>query len=65
MEVLRVDEPVHGFNPGDQRTDEDREHDRIPGPTLAPFAPQQERDAQRNRRERIAAVVDQIREQRH
>src|SRR3954447_189887 len=63
-QVLRVDQPLHRRVERDARGDEDREDDRHPGELLAARAAREERDAERDRRERVAAVVDQIREQR-
>ena len=50
--------------PGDARGDEDRRDDREPRPALGARAAQRERDPQRDRRQRVAGVVDQVGEQR-
>ena len=63
-EVLRVQEPLDRLVQGDAGGDEDRRDDGEPGELLAARAAQEERDAERDRGERVAEVVDQVREQR-
>ena len=62
-QCLRVDEPVQRFNPGNGRGDENGEHDRVARPPFTPIAPQPERDPERDGRERITRVVNQVGEQ--
>ena len=65
LEMLWMDEPGHGFVGRDAGRYEDREHHGISGPPFAALAPRQERDRERNRGERVAAVVDQVGEERN
>ena len=65
LEVLRMDEPAHGFEGRDAGRHEDREHHCVSGPPFAALAPRQEHDREGNRGERVAAVVDQVGEQRN
>ncbi len=48
-----------------ERRREDRDHDGIASQALGSFVASDERDAQRDRGERIAAVMNQVREQRN
>ena len=62
--MLRVDEALDRLVERDAGGDEDREHDGEPGQLLAAEAAQEERDPERDRRQRVAEVVDQVGEQR-
>lgn len=62
-QVLRVDETLHRLVERDAGGDENRKHDRETGEPLAADAAQQEGDAQRHRRQCVAEVVNQVREQ--
>ena len=62
--MLRVDEAHDRHVERDAGGDEDREDDGEPGESLAADAPQEERDSERDRGERVAEVVDQVGEQR-
>ena len=53
-----MDEPLDRLTESDERADEDREHDREPGPPLAARAPEVEGDPERHRGERVSEVVD-------
>ena len=59
----RVDEALDGLTERDQGADEDSEHHREAGPALAAGAAEEEGDAERDRRQRVAEVVDQVGEQ--
>ena len=59
-----MDEPLDRLTKSDERADEDREHDREPGPPLTARAPEVEGDPERHRGERVSEVVDQVGEQR-
>jgi hypothetical protein len=58
-----VDDPRDRFDAGDACGDEDRTDDEQACDPLGAFGPDQERDTERNRRERVAGVVDQVGEQ--
>ena len=58
-----MDEPLDGLTERDKGADEDCEHDSQPTQAFASRAPQVKGDAERNRRQSIAEVVDQICEQ--
>jgi hypothetical protein len=58
-----VDEPLDGLTECDKCADEDCEHDSQPTQAFAARAPQVKGNAERNRRQSIAEVVDQICEQ--
>jgi hypothetical protein len=62
-ELLRVDEAHDRLVERDYRRDQDREHDRKPDDLLAPHTAQDERDPERDRRQRVAGVMDQVRKQ--
>ncbi len=64
-QVLRVDKSLNGFVQGYERADQDRGDDSEPGPTLAARRAEVERNAERNRREAVAVVVDQVGEECH
>jgi hypothetical protein len=64
VEGVRVEQWVDGLDGGDTGRGEDRGHDRVPGPAFTSSADREERDAEWDRGERIADVVDQVREQR-
>ena len=61
---LRVDQPLNRFVERDAGRDEDGEHDGQPRKLLTSEAPQKEGDAERQRGQRVAEVVDQVGEQR-
>src|SRR5215211_2925001 len=63
-ELLRMDEALNRLVERDTGTDEDREDDEEPGKLLGTEAPQVEGDPERDRRRRVAEVVDQVGEQR-
>ena len=65
VEAVRVNQALDRFEGRDRCRHEDRQHHCVSGPLLAAFASGEERDAQRDRRERVAAVVDQVGEERH
>src|SRR5947208_701741 len=60
---LGVDEALEGLDAGDACADEDGGDDEQPGASLSELGAQQERDAERDGRERVAEVVDDVREQ--
>jgi hypothetical protein len=55
-----VDEALDRLTERDQGADEDREHDRNAGPALAAGAPQVEGDPERDCRQCVAEVVDEV-----
>jgi hypothetical protein len=59
-----VDEPVDGLNCGHAGAEKDGRDDREPGASLGHSRAQRERDAQRERCQRIAEVVDHVGQQR-
>ncbi len=61
---LRMDEAPDRLVERDTGGDEDGQHDGEPRELLAADAAQEERDSERHRGQRVAEVVDQIREQR-
>jgi tetratricopeptide (TPR) repeat protein len=61
-ERTRVDETLDRLNESDEGADEDGEHDAEPGNPLPARAAEEEREAERDRSQRIAEVVDQIRQ---
>ena len=63
-QVLWMDEPHDGCVEGDAGRDEDRKHDRDPRKSFATNATEVKGDSERDRRERIAEVVDDVGEQR-
>src|SRR5262245_28061672 len=63
-ELLRVDQPLDCLVERDTGRDEDGDDDRETGELLAAYRAEKERDCERDRRQRIAEVVDQIGEQR-
>ena len=65
VERSRVDQAVDGFECRDAGADEDRRDDEIPGALLGQERAQQKRDSERDRRERVSEVVDQVGEQGH
>ena len=60
-----IHEAAHRLHARHHRADEDRRHHSKPREPFRPPALQQERDAERHGGECVAAVVDQVREQRH
>ena len=60
----RVDEALDGLPERHERTDENCQHHRQPRPPLAACTAQEEGDAERNRRQRVAEVVDQVGQER-
>jgi hypothetical protein len=62
-QVLGVDKALDGLIQRDTRRDEDCEHNRQAGKLLAAEAAQKERDPEWDSSERIAEVVDQVREE--
>lgn len=62
-QVLRMDEALHRLVEGDAGRHEDCRHDRKPGEPLATHAPQEEGDSERDGGERVAEVVNQIRQE--
>ena len=61
---LLVDEPPHGLDTRDAGADEDRAHHEEPGDALRTLRLHQECDPERDGCQRVAEVVDQVREQR-
>lgn len=59
-QVLRVDEPRHCLVERNARGHEDGQDDEEPGKPLAARAAQVERNSERNSRERVAEVMNQI-----
>ena len=59
----RVDDPFDGLPERHERADEDGQHHRQAGPPLAACAPQEEGDGERDRRQRVTEVMDQVGEQ--
>ncbi len=59
-QVLGVNEALDRLVERDARGYEDRRDDRETGELLGAEAAQRERDAERNRRERVSDVVDQV-----
>ena len=62
-EMLGVNQSLDGLERRDGRRGEDREHDRVSGPPFAAVTAGKERDGERDRGQRVATVVDQVREQ--
>ena len=60
VQVLGMHESFDRLERGDRGRDEDCSDDRVAGPSLAPLAAEYERDAEGNRGERVAAVVNQV-----
>lgn len=56
----RVDKPAHGLDGSHERADEDGRDDREPCAPLGYLRAERERDAQRERSQRVAEVVDQV-----
>ena len=65
VDVLRVEQAVDGLEGGDARAEEDRRDDEVARALLRADRAQQERGTERDRRRRVADVVDQVGEQRH
>lgn len=63
-EIARVNQPIRRLDRGHRCGCEDRQHDGVTGPTLAPLTAEPERDAERNGGQRVTAVVDQVGKQR-
>jgi len=63
-EIARVDQAIDRFHRGYRRRREDRQHDRISRVRFAAVGSEPERNAQGNCCQRVAAVVDEIGEQR-
>src|SRR5260370_4837646 len=63
VEMLGMDQPEDRLDRGNRRGNENREDDRIPGPSFTAFTTRQKGDRERDRRERVAAIVAQVREQ--
>ncbi len=61
-ELLGLDQPLDRLPEGEAGGDEDGEDDRVAGPSLGPPAPKQEGRADRDGCQRVARVVDEIRE---
>jgi hypothetical protein len=59
-QLARIDEALDRLSQRDESADEDRQHDAKPSPPLAARASEKERHAERDRRERITEVVDQV-----
>ena len=59
----RVDEPFDGLPERHERADEDGQHHREARPPLTACAPQEEGDGERDRRQRVTEVMDQVGEQ--
>jgi hypothetical protein len=59
-EILRIDQPDNRLVQGDAGRKEDREHDGETRKLLGSRAPEEEGDAERNRRQGVASVVDEI-----
>jgi hypothetical protein len=64
IECLRMHEAVQCFGDRDRGRSQDHRHDGETRPTFSASTAEHERDAERDCRERVAAVVDQIRQQR-
>jgi hypothetical protein len=64
-EILRVDEPLDRLVQGNTRRDEDRQDDGETGELLASVRAQEEGDTERDGRQGITEVVDQVGEQSH
>ena len=62
-QLARVQQPLDRLRQRDAGADEDREHDEVPGDLLASLAPKEEGDAERDRGQGVADVVDQVCEQ--
>lgn len=62
-EVAGVNESLDCLSERDASADENREHNEETRKTLAPRTPQEERETERNRGQRIAEVVNQVGEQ--
>jgi hypothetical protein len=60
----RLEQTLRCLVAGNTGADEDRGHHRKPGDALGALAPQREGDAERDRGQRVARVVDQVGEQR-
>ena len=60
-----MDQPDDRRVAGEAGRDEDRQHDREPGEPLGRGRAEEEGDAERNGCERVAEVVDQVRQQRN
>jgi len=63
-EIAGLDQSLDRCREGNRRADRDCDDDRATRPTLAPRAPQEERDPDRDRGQRIPGVVDQVGEER-
>jgi hypothetical protein len=63
VDLLGVDQSPHRLDPGDAGGDEDRQDDEVAGAALGPLRAQGEGDPERDRRRRVAEVVDQVGEQ--
>jgi hypothetical protein len=63
VERLGVDQTLDRLHERDAGAEEDRRHDEVAGGGFAPRAPEEERDPERHRGQRVAEVVDQVREQ--
>src|SRR5262249_2595394 len=59
-----VEEAEDGLDERDDRADEDREDDREASPAFSTCAAEEEGEPERDRRQRVAEVVDQVGEQR-
>jgi hypothetical protein len=55
-----MDEALDGLTERNQSADEDREHNSKSSPALATGAAEEEGDAERDRRQRVTEVVDQV-----
>ena len=64
VQRCRVDETPDRFDPGDEGGDEDRGDHEQAGAALGALGSQQECDAERDGGQRVAEVVDEVREQR-
>jgi hypothetical protein len=64
LKLLRVEQPQNRFVERDAGGDEDGEDDGIAGPALGAAAPKQEGGPDGERGQGVAAVVDQVGEQR-
>ena len=58
-----MDEPQDGLHAGHAGADEDGRDDEQARGALGTLGPHQERDAQRNRRQRVPVVVNEVGEQ--
>src|SRR5579871_1860722 len=54
----RMDQPIDRFDRGNRGRREDREYDDVSRPAFETFASKPERNAERDRRQRVAAVMN-------